>query len=60
MESKNTIIYKWEHRVYDLRDMAKLVQNNIITKEEFFDITRYNFDGIAKKYLKKRKFYGII
>jgi len=25
MESKNLIIYKWEHRVYDLKDMAKLV-----------------------------------
>ena len=48
MESKNLIIYKWEHRVYDLKDMAKLVQNNIITKEDFSDITRYSFDGIAK------------
>lgn len=57
MESKNLIIYKWEHRVYDLKDMAKLVQDNVITKNDFFDITRYNYDGVADSIsCKIRKF----
>lgn len=57
MESKNLIIYKWEHRVYDLKDMVKLVQNNVITKDDFFDITRYSYDGVTDSIICKiRKF----
>lgn len=53
MESKNIIIYKWEHRVYDLKDMTKLVEDNIITKDDFFDITRYNYDGVIDNIICK-------
>lgn len=57
MESKNLIIYKWEHRVYDLKNMIKLVEDNIITKDDFLDITRYNYDGVTDSIIcKARKF----
>jgi hypothetical protein len=28
--------------------MIKMVKNGIINKDEFFDITRYNFDGVTE------------
>lgn len=46
MDSKDLILYKWEQGIYELKDMIRLVQQKIISKEEFFEITRYNFDGV--------------
>ena len=53
MNSRNLIIYKWEHKVYDLQDMVKLVQDSVITKDDFFDITRYNYDGVTDNIICK-------
>ena len=50
MENKDLIQYKWEQGVYQLKDMVKIVQEKIITKEDFFNITRYNFDSIIGTY----------
>lgn len=43
MESYTLIKYKWDRGVYDLEKMKQLVQKNEITKEEFFEITRYTY-----------------
>ena len=43
MESKEMIMYKWEHGVYNLQDLINLVKNNQITQQDFFKITRFNY-----------------
>ena len=48
MESVSVIQYKWKVGVYDLKDMIKMVKDGIIDKDEFFDITRYNFNGVTE------------
>lgn len=48
MESLILIYHKWHQGVYSLEDMINLVDSGKITKEDFFDITRYNYDGIIK------------
>lgn len=49
MEESFTLIQeKWNLGVYGLIDMMNLVKKEKISKEEFFDITRYNYDGILK------------
>ena len=48
MESENIIQYKWKCGIYQLKDMVELVRNQTINQEIFFDITRFNFDGIVK------------
>lgn len=46
-EYVNTLIkYKWQTGVYKIQDMLKLVENGIINKQDFFEITRYNYNGI--------------
>lgn len=50
MENKILIQYKWQHGVYQLKDMIKMVESDIITKEDFFYITRFDFDGIIGTY----------
>ena len=47
-QSKNIIKHKWDCRVYTLDEMIDLVKKGNITKKEFFDITRYNYDGVMK------------
>lgn len=47
MESKELITYKWQQGVYSLSDMVILVKYNKISKEQFFEITRFNYDTIA-------------
>lgn len=54
------IEYKWEHGVYNLKDMVNLVLKNVITKEQFFSITRYNFQSAKESELKNQKNYDII
>lgn len=49
MEDIILIEYKWNSGVYQLKDMIKLVEDQRLTKQEFFDITRYNYDGVTKK-----------
>lgn len=49
MEDIILIEYKWNHGIYELKDMIELVKNQKITKQEFFDITRYNYDGVIKR-----------
>lgn len=48
MESKSIIEYKWKSGVYDLKYMVQLVRNGVINKDQFFYITRYNFDGVVE------------
>ena len=43
MEDKSLITYKWESGVYDLEDLIKLVENEELTVDEFFEITRLNY-----------------
>jgi len=43
MEDKSLITYKWESGVYDLEDLVKLVENEELTVDEFFEITRLNY-----------------
>lgn len=42
----NEIIYKWQHGIYDLKDMIKLVEENIISQKDFFEITRFRFEKL--------------
>lgn len=48
VESLTLIKHKWELGVYELADMMNLVVENKITKQDFFEITRYNYDSIIK------------
>ena len=52
--------YKWENGIYNLKDMVNLVLKNVITKEQFFSITRYNFYSAKENELKNQKNYDII
>lgn len=53
IRKRNFIIkYKWENGSYSLEDMINLVLKNVITEEQFFSITRYNFNGVKDKKLK--------
>ena len=49
MESFNLILYKWNMGVFKISDMIKLVQNSQITPQQFFEITRYDFQSIKKQ-----------
>lgn len=42
------ISYKYDLGVLTLKDMVELVENGFLTKEKFFEITRYNFDGVTE------------
>lgn len=46
MESFEMIKYKWEHGIYDITHMINLVIFEEINKEQFFEITRFNYDGL--------------
>lgn len=46
MEEKTLTTYKWEQGVYSLNDMMILVKYKQITPEDFFEITRYNYDSL--------------
>ena len=43
------ITYKWEGGVYSLDDLLVLVQYKIITPDQFFNITRYNYKVIKQQ-----------
>lgn len=40
------IKYRWQYGIYGLEDMVGLVENKILSKQQFFEITRYNYDGV--------------
>ena len=42
------ISYKYDIGALTLQDMVKLVKDGFITKEQFFEITRYSFDGVIE------------
>lgn len=41
--------YFYEMGVYSVEEMIKYVDDEIITKQEFHEITGYNYIGIKKK-----------
>lgn len=45
MESYTIIKYKWECGAYELKDMIEFVENGILSKQQFFEITRHDYDG---------------
>ena len=45
----NTITYKWNQGVYSLSDMVLLTRYHNITPEQFFQITRYDYNAIKEK-----------
>ena len=55
MENINLITYKWEQGVYSLNDMIILVKYNQISPEEFFKITRYDYNVLTMKQEKENQ-----
>ena len=51
-DNKILIQHKWICGIYSLNDMIGFVKDGTLTKGDFFEITRYNYDGI----IKSRKF----
>lgn len=49
MQSENIVQYKWSNGVYSLEDMMLLVKYKQITPEQFFEITRYDYEGVKKE-----------
>lgn len=52
-ESLSLIKHKWEQGIYDLWRMSLLVELKIITEQDFFEITRFNYKEISKKCFKE-------
>ena len=48
IENFHLIKYKYEVGVYTLKYVFILVETGQITKEQFHEITRYDFDGVKK------------
>lgn len=46
--SLGLIKYYWESGSFSLKDMMLLVQKEIISQEDFFDITRLSYKGCMK------------
>lgn len=46
MDTYMIIQYKWQHGVYGLEDMMRFVENKILSKQQFFEITRYNYNDV--------------
>ena len=46
MEEETLVTYKWDQGVYSLEDMLILVKYKKLTPDQFFEITRYNYDAI--------------
>ena len=51
MESYSLIKYKYQTGTYDIKKMLLLVQQHIITQEDFKNITCFNYKG----YLQNQK-----
>ncbi len=50
MEERTLIEHKWKNGTYQLKDMVQLVRDKVITEQEFFYITRFNFYGVVETY----------
>ena len=50
MMSKNLVKFCWEQGSYSIKDMIELVKDGIITKQDFFDITRMHYDVMKQIY----------
>ena len=48
MENKDIIKFKYEQGVYDLQDLLLLVEYKDITKQEFFEITRFKYESLVE------------
>ena len=55
MESLILIKYKWDMGIYSLEQIIRLVKNKILTKQDFFYITRFNYNGLIRKLKKMNK-----
>lgn len=40
--------FKWQNGVLSLESIIQLVENNVITEKDFFDITRMHYNGVKK------------
>lgn len=38
--------YKYKHGVYSVEQMVNFVKYKVISKEQFFEITRLHYDGV--------------
>lgn len=47
-ESDNVITYKYKEGNYSLEDLMILVQFERLTPEQFFEITRFNYEGLLR------------
>lgn len=47
MEDYDLIVCRWECGAYSLQKMVELVRVGAITKDEFHDITSFNYDGVV-------------
>ena len=45
--------YYWDNKIYDKNKICELVEQGIISKEDFFNITRLRYDVIKKKNKKQ-------
>ena len=45
--------YYWDNKIYDKNKMCELVKQGIISKEDFFNITRLRYDVIKKRNKKQ-------
>ena len=54
MDTYMIIQYKWQHGVYELEDMIQFIENKILSKQQFFEITRYNYDGVKSIRFNKK------
>ena len=48
-ESLSLIKYKWEQGTYGLWRMMLLVELEMITEQDFFEITRFKYKEVFKK-----------
>ena len=51
-ETFNVIKFKYEHGAYDIKDLTDLVPY-FITEDEFFEITRVNYDIVVNENKKR-------
>ena len=42
------ITYKWQHGVFPIEEMIRLVKNKTLSRQEFFTITRLDYDGVLR------------
>lgn len=48
------ITYKWQKGIYSLEDLMILVKFKKLTPKQFFEITRFNYEGLLENRTKKK------